>query len=109
MFFRYGYEGEILETGGHPIVIGTMGGTKAQVDLGLLMQKRGEVLGTVLRPRPLEEKIRATRLFARDVLPLLATGRVKPVVGAVLPMASAREAHRRLESNDSFGKIVLTM
>jgi NADPH:quinone reductase-like Zn-dependent oxidoreductase len=65
------------------------------------------MVGTVLRPRPLEEKIAATQAFARDVLPLIAAGRVKPVVDCVLPAASAREAHERMEKNDSFGKIVL--
>ena len=98
-----------LAPGGRLIVVGTMGGPKAQIDLSVLLRKRGEVVGTVLRPRPLEEKIRATRLFARDVLPLLAAGRVKPVVDAVLPLDRAREAHERMERNDSFGKLVLAL
>ncbi len=97
-----------LAGGGRVVVIGTMGGPKAAVDLGLLMRSRGSFIGTVLRPRPLEEKIRATQDFAREVLPLLAAGRVKPVVDAALPLARAREAHERMERNDSFGKIVLT-
>ncbi len=84
-----------------------MGGPKAQLDLGLLMRVRGSITGTVLRPRPLEEKIAATQAFGRDVLPLIAAGRVKPVVDALLPAARAREAHERMEKNDSFGKIVL--
>jgi NADPH:quinone reductase-like Zn-dependent oxidoreductase len=62
----------------------------------------------VLRPRPLEEKIRATRLFAADGLPLLAAGRVKPIVDEVLPLSKAREAHERMERNATFGKLVLT-
>jgi NADPH:quinone reductase-like Zn-dependent oxidoreductase len=89
------------------VVIGTMGGPKASYDLGVLMRLRGSVTGTVLRPRPLEEKIRATQEFARDVLPLLASGRVKPVVDAALPLAEVRLAHDRMEKNDSFGKLVL--
>ncbi|GEJ59346.1 NAD(P)H-quinone oxidoreductase [Anaeromyxobacter diazotrophicus] len=97
-----------LAQGGRIVVVGTLGGNKAAIDLSLLMRRRGEVIGTVLRPRPLEEKIRATRLFAKDVLPLLAQGKVKPIVDAALPMARAREAHERLEKNDSFGKLVLT-
>jgi len=97
-----------LAPGGRVINIGTMGGNKATVDLALLMRKRGEIIGTVLRPRPLEEKILATRLFAKDVLPLLSQGRVKPIVDDALPMDRAREAHERLEKNDSFGKLVLT-
>jgi len=96
-----------LAPGGRIVVIGTMGGPRAQLDLGLLMRARGSIHGTVLRPRPLEEKIAATQAFGRDVLPLIAAGKVKPVVDAVLPAARAREAHERMERNDSFGKIVL--
>jgi putative PIG3 family NAD(P)H quinone oxidoreductase len=98
-----------LATRGRVVVIGTMGGRAAEVDLSLLMRRRGEILGTVLRPRPLEEKIRATRHFARDVLPLLAAGRVKPIVDAVFPLDRVREAHERMERNDSFGKLVLAL
>ncbi|MFL5261270.1 MAG: NAD(P)H-quinone oxidoreductase [Anaeromyxobacteraceae bacterium] len=96
-----------LATGGRVVVIGTMGGPKAQLDLGALMRKRGEILGTVLRPRALEDKVRATRLFAKDALPLLAAGKVKPIVDATFPLERAREAHQRMEVNDSFGKLVL--
>jgi putative PIG3 family NAD(P)H quinone oxidoreductase len=97
-----------LAAGGRIVVIGTMGGPKAQVDLGALMRARGTIVGTVLRPRPLEEKIAATQAFGREVLPLVAAGRVKPVVDAVLPAARVREAHERMERNESFGKLVLT-
>ncbi|HET9551640.1 MAG TPA: NAD(P)H-quinone oxidoreductase [Anaeromyxobacteraceae bacterium] len=96
-----------LAPSGRIVEIGTMGGPKATVDLGLLMRARASLVGTVLRPRPLEEKIAATQAFARDVLPLVASGAVKPVVDAVLPAARAREAHEKMEANDSFGKIVL--
>jgi NADPH:quinone reductase len=96
-----------LAPGGRLISIGTLAGPKATVDLGLLMRSRGSIVGTVLRQRPLEEKIAATTAFGRDVVPLVAAGRVKPVVDAVLPAARAREAHERMEANDSFGKIVL--
>jgi NADPH:quinone reductase len=96
-----------LAPGGRIVVVGTMGGAKAQVDVSVLMRKRAEVVGTVLRPRSLEDKARATRLFAREVLPLLAAGRVKPVVDATFPFERAREAHERMERNDSFGKLVL--
>lgn len=94
---------------GRIVVIGTMGGAKPTLDLGLLMRSRGSVVGTVLRPRPLEEKIAATQAFARDVLPLIAQGKVRPVVDAVLPAAQAREGHERMERNESFGKIVLAI
>jgi putative PIG3 family NAD(P)H quinone oxidoreductase len=96
-----------LAPGGRIVVIGTMGGAKASVELSLLMRARATIVGTVLRPRPLEEKIAATGAFAREVLPLVARGLVKPVVDAVIPAARVREAHERLERNESFGKLVL--
>jgi NADPH:quinone reductase-like Zn-dependent oxidoreductase len=96
-----------LAPGGRIVVIGTMGGAKPTLDLSLLMRARGSIVGTVLRPRPIEEKIAATQAFAKDVLPLVAAGKVKPVVDAVLPAAKVREAHERMEKNETFGKLVL--
>ncbi|HEX9399852.1 MAG TPA: NAD(P)H-quinone oxidoreductase [Anaeromyxobacter sp.] len=96
-----------VATLGRIVIVGTMGGGGAAVDYRLLMQRRASVVGTTLRMRPLEEKIAATQAFARDVLPLVVSGRVRPVVDVVLPAASAREAHERMERNESFGKIVL--
>jgi len=93
--------------GGRIVVIGTMGGPRGPVDLGALMRSRASIVGTVLRPRQLDEKIRATQDFARDVLPLVAAGRVKPVVDGTFPLSRAREAHERMEKNESFGKLVL--
>ncbi len=89
------------------VVVGTMGGAEAATDLRVLMQRRASVVGTTLRMRPLDEKIAATQAFARDVLPLVAAGRVRPVVDEVLPAERAREAHERMERNESFGKLVL--
>jgi len=96
-----------LATGGRVVVVGTMAGREGPLDLPLLMRARGAVIGTVLRPRPLEEKVAASQAFAREVLPLVAAGKVKPVVDAVMPAARAREGHERMEANASFGKIVL--
>jgi putative PIG3 family NAD(P)H quinone oxidoreductase len=98
-----------LATGGRVVMIGTMAGARAQVDLAALMRSRASVIGTVLRARPLEEKAAATRAFGRDALPLVAAGKVRPVVDAVLPLEAAREAHERMERNDSFGKLVLAV
>lgn len=92
---------------GTVVVVGTMGGPKATVDLGVLMRARGRVVGTVLRPRPLFEKIQATQAFAREVMPLVASGRVKPVLDRTWPASQVKEAHEQLERNDSFGKVVL--
>ncbi|HEU4382541.1 MAG TPA: NAD(P)H-quinone oxidoreductase [Anaeromyxobacteraceae bacterium] len=96
-----------LAPGGRVVVIGVMGGPKAELDLGTLMRLRASVVGTVLRPRLLEEKVAATQAFSRDVLPLVEAGKVKPVVDAALPMAKVREAHARMEKNETFGKLVL--
>jgi NADPH2:quinone reductase len=92
---------------GRMVVVGLMGGFSGELPLGPLMQKRLTVRGTLLRSRSLEEKAAATRAFEKSVLPHIASGRIRAVVDQVLPMAEAAEAHRLMESNANFGKIVL--
>jgi len=89
------------------LVVGLIGGAKADLDLGLLLRKRAQLIGTTLRARGLEEKIGVMDTFSREVVPRLTSGELGPVIDAVLPLAQAREAHVRMESNDPFGKIVL--
>jgi NADPH:quinone reductase len=89
------------------VLVGLLGGARAELPLGTLLGKRLQLTGTVLRSRPLEEKILAAREFARHVVPLLAAGIVGPVVGRVLPLARAAEAHAALAANEGFGKVVL--
>ncbi|MRG95603.1 NAD(P)H-quinone oxidoreductase [Polyangium spumosum] len=89
------------------VVVGLTAGASAEVPLGVLLRKRLEVIGTVLRSRPIEEKIEAARLLERTVGPWLARGIVKPVVDRVFPLAEAAEAHRYVASNVSFGKVLL--
>jgi putative PIG3 family NAD(P)H quinone oxidoreductase len=98
---------ECVASRGRIIVVGMVGGGQVPLDLGKLMYKRVELRGTVLRSRPLEEKILAARALARHIVPLLAKGAVRPVVDAVLPLAQAAEAHRRVHANATFGKVVL--
>jgi NADPH:quinone reductase len=98
---------EVLRTGGRLVLVGTMSGSRVDADLSLLMRKRLTVVGTVLRSRPLDEKIALTRNFERDVLPLFADGRLRPIVDRVFPLESAAAAHVWMESNANFGKIVL--
>ncbi|HEU4882919.1 MAG TPA: NAD(P)H-quinone oxidoreductase [Longimicrobium sp.] len=93
---------------GRVVVVGTTGGSKVEVDLGLLLRRRIHLFGTVLRSRPLEEKIALAREFSNAVLPLISSGRIKPVIDSVFPMDAIRTAHERMEENASFGKIVLT-
>jgi putative PIG3 family NAD(P)H quinone oxidoreductase len=94
---------------GRLLLVGTTAGTRAELDLGEALGKRLEIRGTVLRSRPLEEKIAATRRFAAEVVPLLARGALRPNVDTVLPLGEIRRAHEILESNASFGKVVLTV
>ena len=92
---------------GRLMLISTSAGAKAQLDLSKLMGRRASIIGTVLRARSPEEKATATRLFAAQVVPLLANGSVQPVVDSVFRLDEVREAHQRLESNETFGKVVL--
>lgn len=92
---------------GRIVLVGTMAGRDASLSLGAILGKRLTIVGTVLRARPLEEKILATRAFAAQVVPLLERGTVHPVVDRVFRLDQAPEAHRHLESNATFGKVVL--
>jgi len=94
---------------GRMVIVGTLGGATLETNLGLLMGKRLRVYGTTLRMRPLEEKIAVTQQFKRHVLPMLSDGRVRPIVDSVLPLEEVSEAHRYMESNANFGKIVLSI
>jgi NADPH:quinone reductase-like Zn-dependent oxidoreductase len=96
-----------LRTGGAVVQVGMMGGGQTEMNLGALMYKRGRLVGTVLRARPIEEKIALTRRFAHEVAPWFATGTLAPVIDSRFPLEEAPEAHRRMESNANIGKIVL--
>jgi NADPH:quinone reductase len=97
----------VLAMRGRAIVVGTVAGGTASLDLGLLLRKRLTLVGTVLRSRPLEEKIALAREFSDSVLPLLSSGRVRAVIDRTYSFEEIRRAHGRMEANDSFGKIVL--
>lgn len=71
------------------------------------MSKRLRIMGTALRTRSLEGKATATRLFTQNIVPLLASGSVRPVIDKVFQMEEVRAAHQRIESNENFGKVVL--
>lgn len=92
---------------GRLVFVGTTAGSRAEIDILTVMTKRLRLFGTVLRSRSAEEKATATRLFAEQVVPLLARGIVKPVIDKVFPLGEIRAAHEYLESNQSFGKVVL--
>jgi len=96
-----------LATKGRLIFVGTTSGSKAEIDFSVVMSKRLRIMGTALRIRSAEEKATATRRFAEQVVPLLRSGAVRPVIDKVFPMAEVGAAHERIESNASFGKLVL--
>ena len=92
---------------GRLVYLATMGGWQTNVNLGMLMQKRISVRGVTLRTRTLEEKLAVTRRFAVSVLPLLASGKVKPVIERVYALEEIVEVHRVMEENRNFGKLVV--
>jgi len=94
---------------GKIVLVGLLAGARHEIDLALILRKRLRVMGTVLRARPLEEKLAAMRTFEAQVVPMLARGLVAPVIDVVLPLDQAAEAHRRMASNAGFGKIVLAV
>jgi NADPH2:quinone reductase len=98
---------DALAMKGRLLLVGTTAGASATLDFGVMMRKRLRLIGTVLRPRSIEEKAYATSRFAAHVVPLLSREAVRPVIDKVYRMDEVRAAHERLESNESFGKIVL--
>jgi putative PIG3 family NAD(P)H quinone oxidoreductase len=96
-----------LATGGRLVVIGTQGGARGELDLGLLLRKRAQVQAASLRARPPAEKAAIVGAVREHVWPLIGTGQVIPVVDRVLPLAEAAAAHRLMESGAHVGKILL--
>jgi putative PIG3 family NAD(P)H quinone oxidoreductase len=100
---------QCLAVGGRVVVIGVMGGANAEVNLAQLLMRRYQILGLVMRTRPVEDKVRITQTFIRESLPSFATGALRPLVDSVFPLADAAKAHVRMEANDNVGKLVLTL
>ncbi len=92
---------------GRIMLVGLLAGVQADVNLGMILRRRIELRGTQMRARPLEEKIEATNVLARNLAPLFASRELEAVVDRVLPLARAAEAHAYVASNDGFGKMVL--
>ena len=99
---------DALATEGRLVIIGMQGGVKGELNIGKLLAKRGAVIATSLRARPVEEKAAICASVVEHVWPLIADGSVRPVVHTTLPLEKAAEAHRMMESGDHIGKIMLT-
>lgn len=96
-----------LRRGGRIVLIASMAGPGAEIDLRAVLSKRLRIIGSTLRARPLEEKAALTAAFVRDVLPAFADGSLAPVIDCAYPLRNAAEAHRRMAANENVGKIVL--
>ena len=92
---------------GRIVLVGTIAGVTAKLPIHITMAKRLSIFGTVLRARNAEDKAAATTAFVRDVVPLLADGRIAPVVDAVFPLDRAAEAYALVASDKTFGKVIL--
>lgn len=100
---------DALAPSGRLVVIGLLGGRKAELDLNALMGKRAAVIGTTLRARPDEEKAAIVAEVAAEVWPLIADGRVAPVIHARLPLGDASAGQQMLEDSANIGKVLLTL
>lgn len=96
-----------LASGGRMVQIGTMAGQSGSFNLGVLMYKRAAVHGTVLRSRPLEEKIALAKQFSTELLPLFARGELRAEIDSTFPLKDLAGAHTHMETNANFGKILI--
>jgi NADPH:quinone reductase-like Zn-dependent oxidoreductase len=99
----------VLAKQGRISLVGLIAGRSAEIDLGLLLTKRATLRGTVMRARTLAEKIDAAAGFASFAMPMFEDGRIRPVIDRVFELENAAAAHAYLESNASFGKVLLRM
>jgi len=98
---------DALATWGRLVGIATRGGSRAEVDLGLLMLKRATIVAATLRTRTVAEKAEVVAATREHIWPLISAGKVVPVIHAILPMSEAAEAHRLLDDGSHIGKILL--
>ena len=100
---------DALARNGRIVVIGMQGGTKGELDLGRLLRQERHHLGDAAAPRPTAEKSAICAAVVEHVWPLVADGRVRPMVHATYPLDEAAAAHALMESGDHSGKILLTL
>lgn len=100
---------DLLATGGRLAIIGMQGGTRAELNIGRLLQKRARVIATSLRPRSAADKGTICREVENRVWPLVAAGSIRPVIHSVLPIEQAADAHRLVEASGHVGKVLLTL
>jgi putative PIG3 family NAD(P)H quinone oxidoreductase len=99
----------VLKDGGCLVQVGVMSGTSCALDLDLIVLRRLQLKGSIMRALPIQAKRAITRRFRERWLPLLAAGELLPVIDSVFPLAKVAEAHARMQRSDHFGKIVLDL
>ncbi len=92
---------------GRLVMIGLMGGAKANINLGLLMMKRLRIIGSTLRAQPIAKKTEIMNNLKENVWPSLESGEIKPIIDTVIPIEEVDKAHKLMESNQTFGKVIL--
>ena len=97
----------ILKTKGRLLQVGLMSGSETDINLGIVMRKRLKIIGSVMRPQSLEEKIAITQRFVERWLPELKAGTLQPIIDTVFTLEQVQEAHEYMEENRNFGKIIL--
>ncbi|HEV8330236.1 MAG TPA: NAD(P)H-quinone oxidoreductase [Steroidobacteraceae bacterium] len=100
---------QVLATEGRLVMIATQGGAKGEIDVLRIMQQRLVITGSTLRPRPVEFKRAIRDQLLAKVWPLIAAGRIRPIVDSVFALAQAPQAHARMESGEHIGKIILAL
>jgi NADPH2:quinone reductase len=100
---------EIAALEGRIVMISLIGGARAEINLGTILTKRLTLTGSTLRSRTVAQKAEVADAVKKNIWPLLAAGRVRPIIHATFPLAEAGEAHRLMESSNHIGKIVLTI
>ncbi len=103
-----GREIECLAEDGRLVIIAVQGGVKAEINAGLVLRRRLTITGSTLRPRPVAFKAAIAASLRAQIWPLLAQGRIKPVIHQVFPASQAAQAHALMESNQHIGKLVLS-
>ena len=98
---------KILKSQGRLVVISTLGGVRAEIDLGKLMRRRARIIGSVLRSRSILEKIEIKQGFMDLFWPHVVSGRILPVIDSIYPVGEAMLAHQHMQDNRNIGKIVL--
>ena len=96
-----------LATAGRLVLVGLMGGAQSETNLGLILSKRLQIFGTVMRSRPLIDRAAITRDYQLHLEPAIVNGEMKPVIDRVFPLSQAAAAHQYMAENRNFGKILL--